>query len=104
MSGVSIRKFLCFKLYINNLNNLFANNWITNPNTSKTLFSVINGWSSDLSNVPDDARNTWNSLQTIWIYPTNIGDLTKVRFQALITGNGTVHTRMYENDNFSNWS
>lgn len=88
----------------NNLNNLFANNWITNPNTSKTLFSVVNGWSSDISNVPDDARNTWNSLLTIWIYPTNIGDLTKIRFQALITGNGTVHTRIYENDNFSNWS
>lgn len=83
---------------------LFAVNWITNPNTCATPFSVVNGWSHDLANVPDDAKNTWNSLQTTWIYPTDVGDLTKVRLQILITGNNTVHTRMYENGNFENWS
>ena len=88
----------------NNLNNLFTNDWITDPNTCTSTFSVVNGWSPDISNVPDNAKNVWSGLQTIWIYPSNIGDLTKARFQALITGNGTVHTRIYENDNFSNWS
>ena len=83
---------------------LFAVNWITNPNTCATPFSVVNGWSHDLANVPDDAKNTWNSLQTTWIYPTDVGDLTKVRLQILITGNNTVHMRMYENGNFENWS
>nr|WP_142412352.1 collagen-like protein [Clostridium sp. Marseille-P7770] len=83
---------------------LFSRNWITNPNTCTTPFSVVNGWSHDLVNVPDDAKNTWNSLQTTWLYPTDIGDLTKVRLQILITGNNTVHTRMYENGNFENWS
>lgn len=83
---------------------LFTVNWITNPNTCATPFSVVNGWSHDLANVPDDAKNTWNSLQTTWIHPTEVGDLTKVRLQILITGNNTVHTRMYENGNFENWS
>lgn len=35
---------------------LFAVNWITNPNTCATPFSVVNGWSHDLANVPDDAK------------------------------------------------
>lgn len=83
---------------------LFAYNWISNPNTCTTPFSVVNGWSPDLANVPDDAKNTWNSLQTIWVYPAEIGDLTKQRLQILITGNNTLHTRMYANGNFSNWS
>ena len=83
---------------------LFSRNWITNPNTCTTPFSVVNGWSHDLVNIPDDAKSTWNSLQTTWLYPTDIGDLTKVRLQILITGNNTVHTRMYENGNFENWS
>lgn len=83
---------------------LFAYNWISNPNTCTTPFSVVNGWSPDLANVPDDAKNTWNSLQTIWVYPAEIGDLTKQRLQTLTTGNGTIHSRMYANGSFENWS
>lgn len=83
---------------------LFAYNWISNPNTCNKPFSVINGWSPDLANVPDDAKNTWNSLQTTWVYPEETGDLTKQRLQTLITGNNTIHIRMYANGNFANWS
>ena len=83
---------------------LFVRNWITNPNTCATPFSVVNGWSRDLANVPDDAKNTWNSLQTTWVYPEETGDLTKQRLQTLITGNNTIHIRMYANGNFANWS
>lgn len=83
---------------------LFAYNWITNPNTCTTPFAVVNGWSPDFANAPDDARNTWNSLQTTWIYPSEIGDLSKQRLQTLITGKNTIHTRMYESGKFSNWS
>lgn len=83
---------------------LFAYNWISNPNTCTTPFAVVNGWSHDFANAPDDAKNTWNSLQTTWVYPSEIGDLTKQRLQILITGNNTLHTRMYANGNFSNWS
>lgn len=83
---------------------LFAYNWISNPNTCTTPFAVVNGWSHDFANAPDDARNTWNSLQTTWVYPSEIGDLTKQRLQILITGNNTLHTRMYANGSFANWS
>ena len=83
---------------------LFMNNWIINPNTCNKPFAIVNGWSANLANVPDDAKNTWNSLQTIWTYPADIGDLTKVRLQTLITGNNAIHVRMYENGKFENWS
>lgn len=83
---------------------LFVYNWISNPNTCTTPFSVVNGWSPDLANVPNDAKNTWSSLQTTWIYPSEIGDLSKQRLQTLITGKNTIHIRMYANGNFSNWS
>lgn len=83
---------------------LFAYNWITNPNTCTTPFAVVNGWSPDFANAPDDARNTWNNLQTIWVYPSETGDITKQRLQTLITGNGTIHSRMYANGSFENWS
>lgn len=83
---------------------LFMNNWIINPNTCNKPFAIVNGWSANLTNVPDDAKNTWNSLQTIWAYPADIGDLTKVRLQTLITGNNAIHVRMYENGKFENWS
>lgn len=88
----------------NNLSNLFIGNFTTNPTTCKSQFSVVNGWDPDVSNVPDDARNTWNGLQTLWAYSIDIGDLEKTRLQILITGNNTVHTRVYENGKFSSWS
>lgn len=83
---------------------LFAYNWISNPNTCTTPFAVVNGWSPEVTNVPDDARNTWNNLQTIWVYPSETGDITKQRLQTLTTGNGTIHSRMYANGSFANWS
>lgn len=88
----------------NNLSNLFIGNFTTNSTTCKSQFSVVNGWDPDVSNVPDDARNTWNGLQTLWAYSIDIGDLEKTRLQILITGNNTVHTRVYENGKFSSWS
>lgn len=99
-SGGTVGKFVEYALK----SDLFAYNWITNPNTCTTPFAVVNGWSPDFANAPDDARNTWNSLQTTWVYPSEIGDLSKQRLQTLITGNNTLHTRMYANGNFSNWS
>lgn len=83
---------------------LFAYNWISDPNSCTASFAVVNGWSPEIANVPDDAKNTWNSLQTVWVYPAETGDLTKQRLQTLITGNNTVHIRMYANGNFANWS
>lgn len=83
---------------------LFAYNWISDPNSCTTPFAVVNGWSPEIANVPDDAKNTWNNLQTVWVYPAETGDLTKQRLQTLITGNNTVHIRMYSNGNFANWS
>lgn len=83
---------------------LFANNYQTDPNSVTTSFAAINGFNNAVTNVPDDAKNTWNSLQTIWLFPNEIGDLTKNRLQIIITGNNTSHRRMYENGKFSNWS
>ena len=88
----------------NNLSNLFIGNFTTNPTTCKSQFSVVNGWDPNVSNVPDDARNTWNGLQTLWAYSADIGNLESTRLQILITGNNTVHTRVYESGNFSSWS
>ena len=83
---------------------LFANNYQTNPDLVATPFAAINGFNSAVTNIPDDAKNTWNSLQTIWLFPNEIGDLTKNRLQIIITGNNTSHRRMYENGKFSDWS
>lgn len=83
---------------------LFANNYQTNPDLVATPFAAINGFNSAVTNIPDDAKNTWNSLQTIWLFPNEIGNLTKNRLQIIITGNNTTHRRMFENNKFSNWS
>ena len=83
---------------------LFANNYQTNPDLVTTPFAAINGFNNAVTNIPDDAKNTWNSLQTIWLFPNDIGDLTKNRLQVIITGNNTSHRRMYENGKFSDWS
>lgn len=83
---------------------LFENGWVVDPNTCTSSFSLINGWGTVLSNVPNDAKNTLSSLQTFWENHANIGDLTKTRLQILITGNNTMHTRRYINDKWSAWS
>lgn len=95
---------MAFSYSNNNLSNLFTNNWITDPNTCTSSFSVVNGWSPDISNVPDNAKNVWSGLQTIWIFPVETGNLKGTRIQILITANSIVHTRMYESGKFSNWS
>lgn len=92
------------RFYLVSKSDLFAYNWISDPNSCAAPFAVVNGWSPKIANVPDDAKNTWNNLQTVWIYPAETGDLTKQRLQTLITGNNTVHIRMYANGNFTNWS
>ena len=99
-SGGTVGKFVEYVLK----SDLFAYNWISDPNSCTASFAVVNGWSPEIANVPDDAKNTWNSLQTVWVYPAETGDLTKQRLQTLITGNNTVHIRMYANGNFANWS
>ena len=92
------------KFYLASKSDLFANNYQTNPDLVTTPFAAINGFSNAVTNIPDDAKNTWNSLQTIWLFPNDIGDLTKNRLQVIITGNNTSHRRMCENGKFSDWS
>lgn len=92
------------KFYLASKSDLFANNYQTNPDLVTTPFAAINGFNNAVTNIPDDAKNTWNSLQTIWLFPNDIGDLTKNRLQVIITGNNTSHRRMYENGKFSDWS
>ena len=92
------------RFYLVSKSDLFANNYQTNPDLVATPFAAINGFNSAVTNIPDDAKNTWNSLQTIWLFPNEIGDLTKNRLQIIITGNNTSHRRMYENGKFSDWS
>ncbi len=92
------------RFYLVSKSDLFANNYQTNPDLVATPFAAINGFNNAVTNIPDDAKNTWNSLQTIWLFPNEIGDLTKNRLQIIITGNNTSHRRMYESGKFSNWS
>ena len=92
------------RFYLVSKSDLFANNYQTDPNLVTTPFAAINGFNNAVTNIPDDAKNTWNSLQTIWLFPNDIGDLTKNRLQIIITGNNTSHRRMYESGKFSDWS
>lgn len=112
MSGVSIRKFLYFKLYINNLSkaaiksDLFSSGSITNPNTCTVPFSLVNGWHSAITNVPDAAKGKYSILLNIWEYgPSDTGILTSNHMQVLITEKGGgIFTRLYINSAWSDWA
>lgn len=85
---------------------LFASGFILNPNTCTLPFSVVNGWHSDVTNIPEAAKNKYATLLTMWIYGTvSTGNLTASRMQTLIVDQGGgIFTRTYENSAWSDWA
>ena len=76
----------------------------TNPNTFTALIAMVNGYDSNISNVPDAAKKKFSVIQNVWASPNDMGDLTKTHMQVLIIGNGGgVVTRKYESNAWSSW-
>lgn len=76
----------------------------TNPNTFTALIAMVNGYDSNVSNVPDAAKKKFSVILNVWASPSDMGDLTKTHMQVLIIGSGGgVVTRKYESSAWSNW-
>lgn len=85
---------------------LFSSGSITNPNTCTVPFSLVNGWHSAITNVPDAAKGKYSILLNIWEYgPSSAGNLTSNHMQALIIEKGGgIFTRLYINSAWSDWA
>lgn len=85
---------------------LFSSGAITNPNTCTVPFSLVNGWHSAITNVPDAAKGKYSILLNIWEYgATHTGILTSNHMQVLITERGGgIFTRMYINSAWTDWA
>lgn len=76
----------------------------TNPNTLTAFVAMVNGYDSNVTNIPDAAKKKFSIIQNVWASPSDMGDLTKTHMQVLIIGNGGgVVTRKYESNAWSNW-
>ena len=77
----------------------------TNPNTLTAFVAMVNGYDSNVTNIPDAAKKKFSIILNVWASPLSyLGDLTKTHMQVLIIGNGGgVVTRKYESSAWSNW-
>lgn len=77
----------------------------TNPNTLTALVAMVNGYDSNVTNIPDAAKKKFSIILNVWASPLGyLGDLTKTHMQVLIIGSsGGVFTRKYESNAWSNW-
>lgn len=76
----------------------------TNPNTLTALVAMVNGYDSNITNIPDAAKKKFSIILNVWASPSDMGDLTKTHMQVLIISNGGgVVTRKYESSAWSNW-
>lgn len=84
---------------------VYAPEFVADPNMCKSTFSIVNGWDPNTINIPDAIKNKFSTLLTIWIYRPAIGDLTSVRMQILIVdqGGGTF-ARTYNHSAWSDWA
>ena len=80
---------------------LFAEYWITNPDAATKVFAKLNGWSESIANVPEDFRQCWGLLITVW-HSGSIGLLDATRVQSLLY-NGKCSSRHYENGAWNEW-
>ena len=74
--------------------------------TCTVPFSLVNGWHSAITNVPDAAKGKYSILLNIWEYgPSSTGNLTNSHMQALIIEKGGgIFTRLYINSAWSDWA
>ena len=82
---------------------LFHNGFITDPNTATVPFTLVNGWDSNVTNVPDDIKGSWGELTTTWVYSEQIGSLTAYRMQKIVSDKNVMHTRTYSNSKWAEW-
>lgn len=85
---------------------LWPSGFVLDPNSCTVPFSIVNGWHSDVTNIPEAVKNKYATLITTWIYGTaSTGNTTGGRMQTLIVeqGGGTF-TRKYENSTWSDWA
>lgn len=76
----------------------------TNPNTLTAFVAMVNGYDSNVTNIPDAAKKKFSIIQNVWASTIDVGNLTKTHMQVLIIGNGGgVVTRKYESSAWSNW-
>lgn len=77
----------------------------TNPNTLTAFVAMVNGYDSNVTNIPDAAKKKFSIILNVWASPLSyLGDLTKTHMQVLIISNGGgVVTRKYESSAWSNW-
>lgn len=85
---------------------LFHQNFAMDPNTCTTPFAIVNGWDSNVVNVPDIVKGKFAMLFTVWVYGIDsTGKLDASRMQTLTVGQGGgIFTRTYENSAWSNWA
>ena len=83
---------------------LFATGLIIDPNNIEVPFAIVNGWDSKVVNIPDDVKGHWCETATIWVYPSEIGNLSAARFQKIVADNGVMHARKFENNTWKDWS
>ena len=76
----------------------------TNPNTLTAFVAMVNGYDSNVTNIPDAAKKKFSIIQNVWASPSDVRDLTKTHMQVLIIGNGGgVVTRKFESNAWSDW-
>ena len=77
----------------------------TNPNTLTAFVAMVNGYDSNVTNIPDAAKKKFSIILNVWASPVSyLGDLTKTHMQVLIISNGVgVVTRKYESSAWSHW-
>ena len=89
---------------LNKLNSdMVTNGYNINPNIVQTLFAIVNGWDTDVQNVPSFVKKNMCILITVWVHPTAIGKLEAERNQVIFNG-GHFAIRMYQNQNWGAWS
>lgn len=62
---------------------LYKNATTLDPNIVTVSFCIVNGWDSNVTNVPSGCRGTFATLITTWIWPDSdrlIGERTQVLF------------------------
>lgn len=99
MSGVSIRKFLCFKLYINNLSNRLGNTFVdsstcSNLNDLDTGIYNVNNYDGKITNVPFPGGS-------FMCVVAKQGDLYKY---LLASVEGSLATKSLVNGSWSSWA
>lgn len=80
---------------------------ITDPNTATNILSLVNGWHTDVINIPSFAKSQYAILITDWINKNEIGLLNADHMQVMLTKYGIAYRSYYikpgESQGYSDW-